>query len=68
MSDGQLVGQELAQQGAINVIAWLLKQGCTEANAAAALDSLRVNAQLLREEKRRRGGAPLFTDDQTEFN
>lgn len=68
MPDSMLMAQDLVQQGAINVVAWLLRQGCTEQNAAAALDSLRENAKLIRDEARRRGKPSLFDRDQTGFS
>lgn len=68
MDDGALVAQDLTQQGAIHAIAFLLKEGCTESNAANMLASLRANASLIRDEAHRRGRPSLFINDQTGFN
>lgn len=62
--EGQLVGQELLQQGAIHVISTLLNIGCTEENAHAILASLRENTDRVRNEIERRGKVSLFKEDQ----
>lgn len=68
MPDEQLLAQNLVQQGAVHAVSWLMANGCTEENATAMLASLRTNAQLIREEARRRGRPELFGRDQTAFS
>jgi hypothetical protein len=67
LDDGHLTAQDLAQQGAIHAISFLLQSGCNEDTAAEMLASLRRNARLIREEARRRGKDDLFSQDQTGF-
>lgn len=68
MDDGSLIAQQLVQQGSINAVAFLLKNGCTPDLAQKMLTSLRENMQLVREEAARRSGVNLFEEDQTGFN
>lgn len=63
-----LLAQQCTQQGAVHAIAYLLKIGANEENAAATLASLRLNMDLVREEAARRGLQELFPEDQTGFN
>ncbi len=67
MGDGSLVAQQLAQQGAIHAVGYLLKHGCTPALAEKMLVSLRQSMQVVRAEAKRRGTC-LFEEDQTGFN
>lgn len=67
MDDGQLMAQDLVQQGAINAVSWLLANGCTEQLAAQMVASLRENGRLVREEAIRRGKPGLFDRDQTVY-
>lgn len=48
MQDGQLLAQQFVQQGAVHALSTLLKIGCTESNVVDMLDSLRQNAQHIR--------------------
>jgi hypothetical protein len=68
MDDSALVAQDLVQQGAIHAASYILKAGCTEAEIADMIASLRVNSSLIREEVARRGKPSLFPQDQTGFN
>lgn len=66
MSNDQLTGQELVQQGGIHAVSFLLTHGCTEAHAVQMLDSLREFSAVIREEFARRGIERLFSIDQLE--
>ncbi len=68
MPDEQLLAQDLVQQGAVHALSSLLKIGCTEANVADMLMSLRENAQRIRDEATRRGKPNMFAFDQTAFD
>lgn len=63
MPDEELIAQDLVQQGAIHAISFLMQQGCTVDAASQMLESLRKNAQYIRDEATRRG-KPLFEADQ----
>lgn len=65
---GELIAQEITQQGAIHAVSFLLKNGCGEAQATEMLASLREYASVIRAEFARRGEQSLFDADQTEFN
>lgn len=64
LDDGQLIGQELVQQGAVHAVSFLLAHGCTKDVANDMLESLRGNAAAIRAEIDLRGASPLFKADQ----
>lgn len=55
MIDGELIGQELVQKGAMHAVQTLLRIGVTEENAKAMLESLSQYGQVISAECRRRG-------------
>lgn len=68
MPDEGLIAQCFVQQGAVHAVSWLLANGCNEEQAGAMLASLRTNANLIRQEAKRRGKPELFHEDQTAFS
>lgn len=68
MPEEVLIAQHLVQQGAIHALSTLLSQGCEQNTAEQMLQSLRTNAQALRDESVRRGTPELFSQDQTAFH
>jgi hypothetical protein len=65
LDEGQLVAQELVQQGAIHALSTLLTLGCREETAHQMLASLRDNADRIRGEAARRGKVSVFSVDQS---
>jgi CTP-dependent riboflavin kinase len=68
LSDEQLIGQELVQQGAIHAVTHLLNDGCSEATARNMLHSLRESADIVRAEAERRGRPAAFDNDKPVFH
>jgi hypothetical protein len=68
MDHGELLAQEVSQQGAIHAVSFLLQHGCSESTALQMLSSLREFAGEIRAEHARRGTEPVYETDQTAFN
>lgn len=68
MNEGELVGQQISQQGAIHVLEFLLREGCSTALALAVLASLRENVERVVEVAKRKGFERVFDKNVTGFH
>lgn len=68
LDEGGLIGQQLAQQGAIHVLTFLLANGCSEALAINMLASLRHHMEVISEVAEAKGYTRLFSSTPPNFN
>lgn len=68
LDDNLLIATQCVQQGGINALATLLRDGCTEERAAYMLACLRLQAEFAREQCQLRGLGQPFPVDETGFN
>lgn len=68
MEEGELVGQQISQQGAIHVLEFMLAHGCTEHLAGQVLASLRQNMEVVVEIAQRKGFTRVFDPSHTSLN
>ena len=68
MEEGELVGQQICQKGAIGALEFLLQHGCTPELAGEMLASLRANMLMVEEVARSKGFDRVFDDSNTAFH